>query len=403
MKLITDSRLLTKEFKRLLHSYNKYSWATAWAGNHPLLLEMLKNNEEKIEKLVIGTHFYQTHPNFIATFINNPRVKYIKQPKGTFHPKVYLFCNNTIDWELLVGSANFTTQAFTDNIEATVLISPDDLEAKDSYHTALNLIKESFQEAQEFSKDELKRYIAVWENQKSKLASLSGNYGSPRKSTPKLIADVEVMNWSWKEYLEKVKRETSEHIEKRTKVIGIAASLFSQYSHFRDIPEEKRKFIAGLPTPYNSEEDPLWAYFGSMKGAGLYANKIIENDLYISRALDEIPLIGQITKKHYDNFIRYYSKALGGNYIATATRLLSMKRPDVFICFDSKNRKEMCADFDTPYSTMTYENYWENIILRIMDSDWWLNPAPGSKNKIEQKISNARAAFLDSIYYEGFE
>lgn len=403
MKLITDSKQLSKEFKRLLNSYNKYSWATAWAGNHPLLLELLKNNEAKIEKLVVGTHFYQTHPNFIATFIDNPKVKYIKQPKGTFHPKVYLFYNNSKDWELLVGSANFTAPAFTDNIEATVLISPDDQNAADSYHKALDLIKGNFQEAQKFTEDELEKYKTVWENQKPKLESLSGNYGSSRKSTSKLIADVKVMNWSWKTYLNKVRRETPEHINKRIKVIDIAKALFSKHNHFHEMPGDERKFIAGLPTPYNSEEDPLWAYFGSMKGAGLYANKIIENDLYISKALDQIPLVGQITKKHYDNFIKHYSEALEGNYIATATRLLSMKRPDVFICFDSKNRKEMCADFETPHSTMSYESYWENIILRIMDSDWWLNPAPGSRNKAEQKISNARAAFLDSIYYEGFD
>lgn len=401
--LITDSKQLTKEFKRLLTTYNRYSWATAWAGNYPSLLNLLKSNEAKIEKLVIGTHFYQTHPEFISTFQRNSKVKYIKQPKGTFHPKVYLFHNNKHDWELLIGSANFTQSAFTENVEATVLISSEDPNAAESYQKAIDLINNSFKEGVTFSKEELNRYKAAWINLKPKLESLSGDYGSTRKVQAKLITEVPVMSWSWKEYLQKVKQEDTFHIGKRVEVMDIARDLFSQYNHFCDIPDDERKFIAGLPTPFQSSEYNLWAFFGSMKGAGLYANKIIENDPFISRALDQIPLAGQITKKHYENFIKYYSKALDGNYIATATRLLSMKRPDVFICFDSKNRRELCKDFETPYSTMDYSNYWENIILRIMDSDWWLNPMPKTKSKIEQKIANARAAFLDSIYYEGLD
>jgi len=40
---------------------------------------------------------------------------------------------------------------------------------------------------------------------------------------------------------------------------------------------------------------------------------------------------------------------------------------------------------------------WNEIIERIYDSEWWLNPDP--KDFIEKRISDSRAAFLDSIYY----
>ena len=47
---------------------------------------------------------------------------------------------------------------------------------------------------------------------------------------------------------------------------------------------------------------------------------------------------------------------------------------------------------------MDYERYWDDIVERIYDSDWWQNPNPENEN--EEKVSEARAAFLDSLYYE---
>ena len=75
-----------------------------------------------------------------------------------------------------------------------------------------------------------------------------------------------------------------------------------------------------------------------------------------------------------------------------------MKRPDTFICFDSKNESALCKDFGIIKSDMNYDRYWDDIIERIYDSDWWQNPNP--KNDKEFKVSEARAAFLDSIYYK---
>ena len=50
------------------------------------------------------------------------------------------------------------------------------------------------------------------------------------------------------------------------------------------------------------------------------------------------------------------------------------------------------------YNDIDYNGYWNHIIERINDSEWWLNPTPRTKKEI--KISKARAAFLDAIYYE---
>ena len=79
-----------------------------------------------------------------------------------------------------------------------------------------------------------------------------------------------------------------------------------------------------------------------MVGNGLFHHRIAENDTHISRALDRIPLSGQLTRAHFEAFIEEYRKVFDGNFVATATRLLALKRPDTFVCFDAMNRRKLC-------------------------------------------------------------
>ena len=91
MKLIISKAELENEFKRLTRQYKQFYWATAWAGATSKLFDELKSQQDKIQKIVVGIHFYQTHPDFIEAFINHDNIKFIKQPEGTFHPKLYVF------------------------------------------------------------------------------------------------------------------------------------------------------------------------------------------------------------------------------------------------------------------------------------------------------------------------
>ncbi len=90
MELITTPEKLTQEFKRLINDYENFYWASAWAGTVNGLFDELKNNKHKIRKIAIGIHFYQTSPEFIKEFLNSEIVRFVTQPNGTFHPKIYL-------------------------------------------------------------------------------------------------------------------------------------------------------------------------------------------------------------------------------------------------------------------------------------------------------------------------
>lgn len=398
MKLIIDSAQLTREFERLMTQYQGYYWSTAWAGVSTKHFEYLEKNQGKIQMIVVGLHFYQTHPSFIQTFIKHSKVRFIKQTQGTFHPKLYLFYDSDKKWELLVGSANFTGEAFTRNTEATVLISSSDETSNDTLETALNLVRTAWGNAHYFTIEELAKYKLTWQNLRPKLNSLSGSYGGTNNGNTKPIYQVPASSMSWKEFIRKVRSETAHGLRERLRVIRISADLFQKVNHFHELSEDERKFISGLPNHLHMNGSVDWAFFGSMKGAGKFANKIIINDTNISFALDHIPLTGQITRQHYEKFIQAYQLSLPGNFIATATRLLAMKRPDIFFCLTSKNQKAFCGDFGVVYRSIDYQGYWEQVVERIYDSDWWLNPDP--KTTEEKQVSEARAAFLDSIYYE---
>ena len=393
MRLIISTTELENEFLRLTNQYENFYWATAWAGVGSKHFDSLLKNKDKIRKIVVGIHFYQTHPDFILTFIDNKNLQFVNQPQGTFHPKLYLFHNTDSDWEILIGSSNFTYEAFNKNTEANTLVSSKDINSEEFLKSAYKLIGESWKISKSFTQTDFLRYKTIWKNQRPKIKSLSGLYGSD-ESDGKPIYEVPVINMTWKEFVSKVRNEDSHGLDRRLQVIDIAQELFSSVEHFNELNDDKRKFIAGATTKYAVD----WGFFGSMIGRGDYVHEIIVNNKNISIALDQIPLNGQITRIHYDNFIKYFTKVFSGNYIGVASRLLAMKRPDVFYCLTAKNQKRFCKDFNVKKSEIDYKGYWEHVIERIYDSEWWLNPTGSSKQ--EQKISKARAAFLDAIYYE---
>lgn len=395
MKLIISSAELQIEFTRLCVNYKKYYWNTAWAGIGSKNFKNLVLNKNKINKIVVGIHFYQTHPDFIQEFLDCNNVKYIMQPKGTFHPKIYLFFNSNNSWEIILGSSNFTNAGFEHNTEANVLISSEDTNSKETLKSAFKLINDCWNNSKKFNDIELEKYKIIWKNLKPKLNSLSGFNNIGNKEI-KPIHETSIVSLSWDEFYHKVSKE--DFFDSRLKALKIIQQLFNSKNHFKDISLEDRKLIAGMPNKSLIGKDIEWGIFGSMKGAGIFKNKIITNNENISKALDQIPLKGEVTRSHYDNYIKYFKKSISGNYIGTATRLLTMKRPDVFYCLTAKNKREFCKDFGLPYSSINYDTYWDNIIEVIKISEWYLHPKITSKN--EMKVNNARVAFLDALYYE---
>ncbi|MBN2833584.1 MAG: phospholipase D family protein, partial [Candidatus Delongbacteria bacterium] len=222
MKVIFEAKDLVKEFKRLMKSYNEFYWSTAWAGIDSLVYKDLILNKHKIKKIVVGIHFFQTHPDFILEFLDNNKVKYVKQPNGTFHPKIYLFFNNTHNWEILIGSANFTKQAFSINTEAVMIMNNDDRNSQDVFKNTKLAIDQSWSKANIFNQTELENYKKIWKNQKFKIDSLSGNYNAASKnSNSKSIHTIDINVKSWVDFVNEVYNDKIHDFKDRLNVIKL--------------------------------------------------------------------------------------------------------------------------------------------------------------------------------------
>jgi len=143
-----------------------------------------------------------------------------------------LFFNDENDWELIVGSANFTTSAFSTNTEVSLLVSANDINSEEVYKNATQVIDDSFEQGKSFSEVEWENYYKIWNIQQQKIQSLSGNYGS-NKNRPLPLHQIEFSTRSWDDFVEKVYKEGFQQLKTRLRVIEIAHKLFERKKNER--------------------------------------------------------------------------------------------------------------------------------------------------------------------------
>jgi HKD family nuclease len=129
-----------------MDEYEHYSWAVAWASSANPLFHKLLKHRDRIERLVVGTQLYQTHPDFMAQFIGDESVHFVLKTSGIFHPKVYLFESNQ-RWACVIGSANFTEPAFRENQEMCILVDSSNENADRLYQDVRQAIFSYWSEA----------------------------------------------------------------------------------------------------------------------------------------------------------------------------------------------------------------------------------------------------------------
>lgn len=389
MKLITTGAEFQRQLKRLFTTYANAQIGVAWASASTVPYQ--KFAEHKGVKAVIGIHFYQTHPDVLDDFADSEDVKFILQPQGVFHPKLYLFWDKG-RWEAIIGSGNFTRGAMEVNTELSTLISVDD---GDNLKDLQDIFESYAASAKTITKEEAKNYRQIWKAKQDLRDRLVDCYGSTPPTKSALHSTV--MSLDWSDFLSEIRKDEIHGFDDRLELMDNVRTAFSSHPTFNDIPFDTRLGIAGLKS--KSLKHSEW--FGSMTGAGTFYNLMNASEPAFSLALAEIPSTGTVTKSQYASFIAEYLKAYpnGRDGIGTATRLLSMKRPDQFLCVDGANREKLAKDVGMKRADqISYERYWEEIVVRLMDSPWWRSPPPGEGKDL--KAWKARAAMLDAIFYE---
>lgn len=382
---------------RLVDRCVSFGCAVAWATDNNVS-RAIEKHAVKAEHLVVGTHLYQTCPDLLTRFAELDMARVVLPVGDLFHPKVYVFRMED-GMAAIVGSHNMTTAAFGKNIEASVLLvgQPGDSVLRDLSRFVVDAwwgaeaITGDFlfayrrqHAAKRDAREELKRFVKIKRPRR------------PAGETP-------VLDLSWPAFVRAIGTDKFHNLSGRLDLLDGARLLFGKHGSFAKMSVEDRRRIAGTEGDNARESGPFdWGWFGAMGGFGDFAHLVNEDPSGLSHALDAIPLNGPVAQRHYETYVRRFERAFVGlsrvGSISSGTRLLAMKRPDVFLGFNSANRKPLCERLGVAPTTTHLGNYWERVVEPIKASRWWTTREPTARH--QNRIWNGRAALLDAIYYE---
>jgi HKD family nuclease len=395
----------SKDFANELNKEFLTAWrisaCVAWASTQHDVYDALWKNRTAAVKLVVGTHFYQTEPAFIRAFQNHPGARFVFSGDGLFHPKLYLFEHKNGRRNLFIGSSNFTRGGLGENVEANVKVTFEKDEEHSCLTQAAEFIDDIWNSAQRPSNVLLERYEAQWKKREPHRRALGGT-GGKKKKTSKSSAEVIEANWSWSEFVKKVRGFDSLHPQEtrlrgRLDLLDEARHLFKTHG-FAEMTREERRCLAGT---INTSEGDLnkWQAFGTMVGNGHFHHEVVDDGKTkgLSAALQNIPLTGDISSEHFSKFVETFRKVAHPRVgIGCATRLLAMRRPDYFICFTDRNKDHVKKAFGIK-GNLELEDYWTEVVERVMGTLWWNEQEPGAA--LEKRIWRCRAALMDNIFY----
>lgn len=374
------------------------SFATAWASTEHPAFQNLLEYQEKIQHSTIGLHFYQTDPEVLAQLQHNKNARFILQTNGVFHPKLYLFWNTPTDWVLLSGSANFTNGAFNGNNRETMLLIKG--ESANFFQEISRFLKnDCFDNAVEIGDEQIEHYRTLYHQRQKPLQTLSNRYlaGNKHSEMGKSILSTNILTYSWEKYFKTIQQDKNHSFKDRLDLLAYVKKVFQDNAKFLSIDSEIRKLISGLPNNARTGKNLDYGWFGSTKSNGNFSRKINTGNPKIAQAIDLIPLTGDVSKHDFLEYNKVFRQAGFNNPIGVATRLLTMKRPDLFFCFNGANKEKICAELDLP-KNLNAERYWDEILLRIYDTAWFNSSRP--QNTIKQQAWDGRVALIDCIYYE---
>lgn len=392
LKAAAVKRHLTK----LIEEHDEFHWAVAWATGMPLV-DSLIARRAKFVNVTIGVAFSQTDPDVVQALIGVPN-SYVatRFAHGTYHPKVYGFRSGDRA-AAIVGSANFTSGGLGNNHEAALLLTGMASE---------KLFRDIFEftdTSARFGEAVTPAWAAAYREsykRASRMPKLPRDPVPTRTSLP----TGSVVSMEWPEFVRQVRKPRDHDIDNSLALLAIARRWFAETSSFADFSAPQRKAVAGILGEYQKTDDDLnrdWGWFGSMKGAGDFANRIDENDRFLAQAVDSIPRTGDVTAHQFERFCTLFSKAFAGSTrtggVPTASRLLALKRPDTFLCVCQPNIIATSNALGFARSTLNLDNYWERVVEPLRLAPWYNGDKPDGA---DGDIWEARAALLDVLFYQ---
>lgn len=395
---LLNAQQVSKLLPVLFNKHDEISVAAAWGANGSFAKELFAH-KHKFRSVTFGVAFCQTDPDLIDQLVDQPNAFIAESGSGTFHPKIYYFRSGD-KAEAVIGSSNFTFGGLGANWEANVHVEGP---AKAKVFKDIRATLKDYVKLQKSVTPEIAaRYRLQFNAAKSLKKPQNPVLSSASASFDQLASQLANMNWD--DYVRAVKRGKFHNFSERLALLRECQRMLASVSTFSDLSPNEWKAIAGVIGEVQKHEAGLtmhdWGWFGSMKGMGDFANRVADQDQYLAAALDVIPRHGVVDEPQYDEFCENFLLAFRnshrtGNY-PTATRLLAMKRPDVFVCISKPNLEGLSNALGFSKSTLTLKNYWQRVVEPVRMSPWFNAPRPKGK---EAELWDGRVAMLDAIYY----
>ncbi|SMQ85910.1 HKD family nuclease [Devosia lucknowensis] len=397
---LLNAKSMARRLKSLISKHDHVSMAVAWAGLTDVA-ETLLAYKDRIDTVLIGLDYCATDPSLIDRLVKVRGAYVAKSRPGCFHPKIYYFTSG-VKAEAIVGSANFTNGGLSKNLEASVHVKGN---LDDPFFEQIRAQLDAYRSLHLPITEEL----AESYRRQAKAAS-----SKPRPKNPMLPDDSKgferfngpLATMSWSKFAELARADRHHDFVKRMKLLRLVQQMLVRTASSADLTIAEWKAIAGTigeVEATTSDLDALdWGWFGSMGGAGTFAQLIGEQNAGLAAALDMIPRRGEVTEDQFNDYVTAFTASFAGSVrvgrLAPATRLLAMKRPDVFVCVNGENRKGIAKALKFAPTTLDLENYWERVIEPIRQAPWFTTPRPSDRNN--RDLWDTRVAMLDAIYYE---
>ncbi|ROT93455.1 hypothetical protein EB810_15335 [Altererythrobacter sp. FM1] len=395
---LVDALSTARQISALIRKHDSISIAVAWGGITPVA-EILLANSEKFESILLGVDFSATEADFIDRLVDVPNAYVAKNRPGCFHPKIFYF-ESGAKAEAVIGSSNFTKGGLGNNFEAGVHAKgaadhPFFAQVREQLKAYANL-------RLPITQDLARSYRRQARAAASKPRPMHPILPDERKTWNRVNSALATMEWS--KFVELARIDRFHDFTKRMKLMRAIQAIFSRTPSFAKVTVAEAKGIAGVLGKSEAEEEGLdgldWGWFGSMGGAGTFAELIGLEDGALAAALDAIPRRGDVTEADFDDYVAAFTAAFSNSSrtarLAPATRLLAMKRPDFFVCVNGGNTPGLAEALSFAPTTIKLENYWGRVIEPIRQAPWYTSSRPTGRN---MELWDARVAMLDAIYY----
>ncbi|MDE0094661.1 MAG: phospholipase D family protein [Gammaproteobacteria bacterium] len=405
MKLLNSSETANK-LVELIQSHCNISFAVAWAKEKNIVFEALKNSSDKIVNSVIGTHSHLTDVEVLEwCFKVKPKIRFrFDTSKWIFHPKVYVFWSKE-GWDVLIGSANLTLGGMLGNVELMLHVSSSECADKTLFTSVREKIAKYWENYN--SKDMNEELLDSYREDSELKARVEHEI---RRSSRSRSKAPDLLGMDWSEFFSLVRSEKFKDqpkrnpLEERLKLLRKSQQLFQSHRHFADMDEDDRRSIAAtIGIGRGQFEHIEIGWFGlDMQRVGNFSDLIKSPAGIVSEALEYIPRTGEVFRENYRNYIHEIKKGFGDNPqgLAPVTRLIALKRPDIFIPWNNKNKKQLTRmlDLEHPLAPRDYRRYWDEVIARIYEDARWYN-SDRPNNGHEADVWDFRAAMVDALTY----